>query len=95
MSKKITNLEAAKRQEDYDSDWTIICMNAYDYALEHAIGPFRGSESAVEFAVNDSRCQKDWQWTIVPTEFPIAPEVPKDNPSEGTILFEQPEETKT
>ena len=65
-------------------------MNPCDFALEASIGPFRDSESAVEFALNDSCFQEDWQWTVIPH---ICPGEPVTNRG-GRILFEKPEETQ-
>ena len=63
----VTNIEDGR---EFNGEWSIICVNPYDFAMELAIGPFENSEEAVEFALVEPRCEKDWQWTVIPSEFP-------------------------
>ena len=77
-------------EPEYTGEWSIICMNPYDFALEASIGPFQTDEEAVDFALNDSRCQEDWIWTVIPHQRPGEAATSRG----GRINFNKPDETQ-
>ena len=91
---KISDIKEGETPEVEEGDWTIVCMNGYDYGLEHTIGPFSDAEEAVQFALADKRCGEDVHWTIVPNQFPEAINTPAGEPGEPgePIPFEEEEE---
>ena len=78
-------LDNTGAEEYHQGDWVISCHDPLDFAIERAYGPFTDAASAVDFGQEDETIQKNYQWTVIPLEFPI----PIDEP---TTLEEQPAE---